>query len=340
MPIDQTTISDEALAAFISARTGTAAHIISREPIFGGWNSTMSKVVADLGGGPGAMVIRGDLPAAERVVTTDFRAEWELLCALGEERPRVAPRVHFADLTGEQLGRPAMLTEFVEGTSLQVAVLTGAPETHDAFLDGLAALAARIHAVALDALPPSLDVPVGWDEYIDGRLEDWHEAESHWVQASPEMRYVAAWLDANRPPPGPLALVHGDFHTSNTLVESGGEQIAVDWEFAHVGDPREDLGWTMVYESVAPPSLVTERQERFCGAYRQRTGLGADVVNPRTLAWFSLLNVALVVRAMTPALNDVISGANRSLTTGMAVVMGVTHSGHCLRVIEALEASS
>jgi aminoglycoside phosphotransferase (APT) family kinase protein len=333
-------IQADALGEFLSTHVGTEARVISHAPIFGGWNSAMSKVVADLGDGPTPMVVRGDLPIEARMVTTDFRAEWELLCALGEQSIRVAPKVHYADLTGEQLGHPTMVTEFLDGTSVQMAVLTSPPETHGAYLDEFAALAARIHGVALDALPASLDVPPSWEEYITQRLEDGRDIEGDWVEPSPVMRYVAAWLAEHRPPPVPLSLVHGDFHTSNTMVLPDGQQMAVDWELAHVGDPREDLGWTMIYESIAPPPLVTDRQERFCEVYRARTGLGEELVNPAILAWFSLLNIALVVKTMTPSIEAVVNGTSTSLTAGMGVVMGMTHGEHCLRVISSLEGTS
>ena len=45
------------------------------------------------------------------------------------------------------------------------------------------------------------------------------------------------------PAPVPLALCHGDFQPSNFLYAKGKVSGLIDWENAHVGDPREDLGW-------------------------------------------------------------------------------------------------
>lgn len=50
------------------------------------------------------------------------------------------------------------------------------------------------------------------------------------------------------PPPAPrrLSIVHGDFRHGNFLHDGQGRIVAVlDWEFAHIGDPMEDLAWSL-----------------------------------------------------------------------------------------------
>jgi len=62
-------------------------------------------------------------------------------------------------------------------------------------------------------------------------------------EARPALEYVLAWLDINAPERRPLALVHGDFRTGNYMVDDGRLTAILDWEFAHWGDPHEDIGW-------------------------------------------------------------------------------------------------
>lgn len=50
-------------------------------------------------------------------------------------------------------------------------------------------------------------------------------------------------LAATRPPPGPEAVVHGDFRVGNLLIDDAKLTAVLDWELAHCGDPVEDLGW-------------------------------------------------------------------------------------------------
>src|SRR5947208_9125553 len=55
------------------------------------------------------------------------------------------------------------------------------------------------------------------------------------------------WLRRHPPQPArKLSLVHGDYRTGNFLYSPDGEIKAIlDWEMAHVGDPLEDLAWSM-----------------------------------------------------------------------------------------------
>ncbi|MEO1472700.1 MAG: phosphotransferase family protein [Pseudomonadota bacterium] len=48
--------------------------------------------------------------------------------------------------------------------------------------------------------------------------------------------------------PTPLnpVLIHGDFRLGNLMVDETGLAAILDWELAHIGDPREDIGWICV----------------------------------------------------------------------------------------------
>jgi aminoglycoside phosphotransferase (APT) family kinase protein len=63
------------------------------------------------------------------------------------------------------------------------------------------------------------------------------------AEARPALEYVLTWLHDNGPGSEHLALVHGDFRTGNYLVSEGHLSAVLDWEFAHWGDPHEDVGW-------------------------------------------------------------------------------------------------
>ena len=61
---------------------------------------------------------------------------------------------------------------------------------------------------------------------------------------------IASWLRANKPPPAPLTPGARRL-PDRQHPHRRGRHYMVDWELAHVGDPREDLGW-MMFASVTP----------------------------------------------------------------------------------------
>jgi aminoglycoside phosphotransferase (APT) family kinase protein len=63
----------------------------------------------------------------------------------------------------------------------------------------------------------------------------------------PIMRAAIRWLRANPPPPAQkISVVHGDFRTGNFLYDEAGKIHGIlDWELSHLGDPLEDLGWSL-----------------------------------------------------------------------------------------------
>lgn len=114
----------------------------------------------------------------------------------------------------------------------------------------LASILGRLHS-----LPP-LDELANLNESINGRL--WHLPIDLCVQKylqswmtiltlsphlpSPSLMSMLGWLLDNIPESsGNPVLVHGDIGFHNFLFDDGELTAVLDWEFAHIGDPAEDL---------------------------------------------------------------------------------------------------
>lgn len=56
------------------------------------------------------------------------------------------------------------------------------------------------------------------------------------------------WFRAQSPAvaPGPAVVLHGDFHPGNVLRRPDGALVVIDWSGCRVGDPRLDLGWSLL----------------------------------------------------------------------------------------------
>ena len=100
---------------------------------------------------------------------------------------------------------------------------------------------AKIHAVDLDGLPPDLPISHGLDQ-----VDRYEAIYRGFDMDRPVFELALAWLRQRAPQPLPATLVHGDFRNGNLMVNPEGLAAVLDWELAHQGDPREDLGWICV----------------------------------------------------------------------------------------------
>lgn len=308
------------LATYLSDRsTCRTATVVAYEPIVGGYSRLMASAVVEWSDGTTeSIVLRGDPPPGKSMMETDRDLEWALLTAL-EGAVRM-PTARSYDATGEHLGTKCIVLDHVGGSSLQ-ALLTSLPAGSDATIDygrhpdDLVDTMAAVHAIDPSIVDGVLDHPTDWEAYLGGLIDRFRQAEAGHVEAVPFLRYVAAWLDANRPPPLPLRLVHSDFQTSNIVLGPNGEHHLVDWELTHIGDPREDLGYYNVYSSALGPNLYAADPEGFLARYRQRTGFGADAINQATMGYFSSLAAITVYAQVLGGAAAMASGANAGLMT-------------------------
>jgi aminoglycoside phosphotransferase (APT) family kinase protein len=227
--------------------------------------------------------------------------------------------MRWADVDGSTLGTPALILDYIDGPQLLGHLATLSPERYPEMALQLAELIGTVHNVGEAAVPPAFDRPISWDAYIDGFIAEWRELEARHVERQPFIRWVASWLDAHRPPPAPLTLVHGEFQTGNVMLDASGAMQVIDWEYAHVGDPRVDLGWLQQVAAFTPPDLVGVDPAGFCERYCEVTGLTPDVVNPLTIAYFSILSGVRALGALLGGIAEMANGRNHLVTSAYLV---------------------
>jgi aminoglycoside phosphotransferase (APT) family kinase protein len=102
----------------------------------------------------------------------------------------------------------------------------------------------RLHALNHDELrlwpPGSGDDPAG---ELLGYIEHWRALwQEAYVPGFPAIEAAFDWLGANVPADlERLAIVHSDFGLHNVLADGDEVTAILDWEFAHLGEPAEDL---------------------------------------------------------------------------------------------------
>ncbi len=98
-----------------------------------------------------------------------------------------------------------------------------------------------IHSIPTQGLPPELQTSDGL-----AQIEKYEEIYRAFDAPRPVFELTLQWLKANAPAPRPSVLVHGDFRLGNLMVDETGLVAVLDWELAHLGDPREDIAWLCV----------------------------------------------------------------------------------------------
>jgi aminoglycoside phosphotransferase (APT) family kinase protein len=286
-------------------------------PISGGYSLLTYGFSATTPVGLRRYVLRVDPPAGASLTHTDRQAEWELLSGLTATGAVPMPAARAFD-DGSILGRPGLVLDFVDGPQLGAHAAAADDGDRRRLAGQLADTLAAVHRVAPGAVP-GLAAPPSWDDYVDGLIAAWRQLEADHAERNPFLRYVACWLEAHKPPPAPLTLVHGEFQSGNVMIDAKGQMQVIDWEYAHIGDPRIDLGWCQNVAAFSPPDLIGLDPVRFCARYCEITGAPAEVVNPVTVGYFSILAGVKAFGAMLGGIAAMARGENHLLTSAYLV---------------------
>jgi aminoglycoside phosphotransferase (APT) family kinase protein len=160
------------------------------------------------------------------------------------------------------LGQAYLLLEHLGGETIPRRLLRD--EAYAAVRPGLAyrlgEVLAGIHGVDPGSVPglPRHD-PLG---VLTGMY-------SAYAEPRPAIEIGLRWLAEHQPAPVPGTLVHGDFRTGNLMITPDGLNGVLDWELAHRGDPRQDLGWLCTkawrFGSPHPAGGFGSREELMAG---------------------------------------------------------------------------
>jgi aminoglycoside phosphotransferase (APT) family kinase protein len=99
---------------------------------------------------------------------------------------------------------------------------------------------AHIHAVPGDEVA-FLDRPEARDP-----LERFPDELDALDEPHPAIELGLHWLRERLPRGRKPVVLHGDFRVGNLVVTPRGLEYVLDWEFAHFGDPAEDLAFPLV----------------------------------------------------------------------------------------------
>ena len=238
------------LEAFLTAEAGGRARVTACKPLAGGASREMFAVDVSIEGGPHegvhALVLRRDLGG--RIYEQSLERGEEFRVIVAAHRAGVlVPAARWLCEDTSVLGAPFFLQDRIEGETIGRRIvkdpaLAGARASLPAQMAGELAKIHRIDTAPLAFLPRPPDgtrAAAADVASLYGELDRF--AEPH-----PAIELTLAWLAKNPPSPAELTFVHGDFRVGNVMVGPAGLVGVLDWEFARVGDPIEDLAWPLV----------------------------------------------------------------------------------------------
>jgi aminoglycoside phosphotransferase (APT) family kinase protein len=244
--------------------------------------------------------------AAERRLTGGSRALW----IVELERTQVVLRIEAGGLAGTELSLArevevvrslgdtpvpvpdvlaekagAVLLEFVAGESRPDRLVD--PAVTAAFFETLGA----VHSVDVEELAV-LPIPSTVRGHAVDDLELWWRlAAAELDDIGPLYSRAFEWLEANAPTAVQRSvLVHGDAGPGNFIFSGSEVRALLDWEFAHVGDPMDDIAWCDLRSDRAPCFESWELRDRL---YEAASGLTVDADVVSYYALFVRLRCAL-----------------------------------------------
>jgi aminoglycoside phosphotransferase (APT) family kinase protein len=252
--------------------------------------------------------------------TLTLEQEFEVLSAAHEAGVRVPEPIAYL---GEVEGREAFVMERVRGETIGRRIVKAPPAGLDV---QLAEELAKIHAIPRERLLflEQGDAIARFYEELDsvGEPHPAIELGLHWVKER---------LPRHREP----VVVHGDWRIGNVAVDESGLVAVLDWEFAHLADPVEDLAWPLVRAwrfgadelrlgGIAAPGPYLER-------YAQLTGL--EVGEEELLVWEVFGNVKWATGCLTQSRRH-LNGQERSVELAVLGRMAAEMEYELLDLIE------
>lgn len=259
-----------ALASCLSRAKSAEVEVVSVTALSGGAASESYAVDAKIGSDGQRFVLQRSLGEGELARTMSRATQARLQLAVEAAGVPVPPIVHILEPL-DNLGEGFIMT-FIDGETLAPRYLRD--PRYDAARQAMTGQAAHAlaatHAIDRDTLPTlqRLDAPAQL-----AALRDTYDEVGGNV---PIFEIAFHHLGARLTPAEVPVLVHGDFRSGNLIVDTEGLRAVLDWELAHIGDPRLDIGWlstnTWRFGNWEKPVGGFGDRQAFLAAYAQAGG--------------------------------------------------------------------
>lgn len=234
----------ESLSNWLDRHVGDLSGPVEVEPISGGASNLTYRVRC----GDSSFALRHPSTFRNDSSADTLRREAQLLEALADSAIPHARLVGY-DLEGRDLGRPFIVTEWIEGFSPKAPLPPefATPDSAEGLAWGLTDALATIGNADYEALGlASFGKPTGFlERQVDRWLSQLERARSRELTGIEELCVA---LRTNPPQTQRTTLIHGDYQFINVMFAPAPPPrlaAVIDWETATIGDPLLDLGWML-----------------------------------------------------------------------------------------------
>ena len=270
---------------------GDDARVTGMSQLEGGWSRHSYVVTVADERAEHQLIVRARPPATP--LDTDVEQEYRVYELLAES-PVPIPRAYGIELGDTPFGGPFFVMDRLPGEAPNIWRRGDRAAIEQDWDEGRRQIAEDFvrNLVAIHSVDPEVAAaavaPVSFEDMV-----------ARWRGVQEEMQLVRDpvadatydWVASRRPDPVPPHLVHGDYRIGNCLIHEGRISGVLDWELAHVGDPRFDLAYTALgwYSGafVLPASHLlggVAESDWFHARYTELTGLESDPEVERTYA--------------------------------------------------------
>lgn len=203
------------------------------------------------------------------------------------------PEPHFCEQNNPALGSSFIISERLQGRDIRKEMAKNSSAARQ-LGQRLTEIQARIHQIDWSSFVSAAGLSVT-EKPVVHEVSSWCDLACRYqVTVEPMLRYAIDWLEAKVPESASVCLVHGDFKANNLLLDSNNRVAVIDWELAHIGDPYEDLAFTMLWTTEHDiVGGMLERSE-YLSYYEKATGEPVDLERLRYWQVFSLVKLAAI----------------------------------------------
>ena len=304
-------------AVFLKEKWGAEVNVTAIEKIFGGASRETYRLNVEADGRIQNLILRRDPPTS--LIDTERELEFSAYAAIYPTDIPV-PEPLFLENDPKYLQQPFSIMTAIDGAITDASLLNAQQKIS----------IGREKWQLLGTLAAKDPIALGFDKFLEvpevgqcaaRELAYWEkiilEDEIH---PQPIAQAAIRWLKANAPAPAQkVSIVHGDYRTGNFLFEpNNGIKGILDWEMCHLGDPLEDLAWSLdpLWNWDDPPNagLLLPHREAI-EIWEENSGLKVDM---ETFRWWQVFASIKGIAIWISSSEDFHNGAGKDSILAMA----------------------